>query len=181
MSLFVATFLALVFAHFARFYQGRAPGWILVVIGVPVVLNFLRAALGLAYRLERHPFRTFDLGLVDDGVAPGHPVEAELVLEARRSGKLRRLAAGIRATRRFSTERGRQEATLHDEGRTLERDLPLEPGLRKTHRIAFALPPNAPYSFRSMEGKIVWAVRVEAEVEDWGTLADEIEVTVGPR
>jgi hypothetical protein len=31
-----------------------------------------------------------------------------------------------------------------------------------------------------MEGKIVWFVAVEAEVAGWGTLRDEIEVTVVP-
>jgi hypothetical protein len=31
-----------------------------------------------------------------------------------------------------------------------------------------------------MEGKISWILRVEAEVLDWGSLEDELEVTVGP-
>jgi hypothetical protein len=31
-----------------------------------------------------------------------------------------------------------------------------------------------------MEGKLAWVVAVEAEVADWGTLRDEIEVTVAP-
>src|SRR3989304_8179900 len=86
MSLFVALLIALVYIHFARFYQGRVSGWILAALGVPVLLNLLRGALGLAYRLDRHPFRAFDLGLLSDQVGPGKVLQGELALEARRPG-----------------------------------------------------------------------------------------------
>jgi hypothetical protein len=180
MGLFVATLVALVYVHFARFYQGRVSGWILAAIGVPVLLNLLRAALGLGYRLDRHPFQELDLGLLNDHVAPGKPLEVELVLEARRPGTLTRLDLELRAIRQKASERGRESTVLHRETKAVERELSLEPGLRKTYRVSVDLPEKAPYSFRSMEGKLVWVVSVEAEVAAWGTLRDEIEVTVAP-
>ncbi len=180
MGLFVAILVALVYIHFARFYQGRVSGWILAAIGVPVFLNLLRAALGLGYRLDRHPFRDFDLGLLSDHIAPGKPLEVELVLEARRPGTLTRLDLELSAIRQKHAERGRVSSVLHKERKPVERELALEPGVRKSYRVSLDLPENAPYSFRSMEGKLVWVVAVEAEVAAWGTLRDEIEVTVAP-
>jgi hypothetical protein len=180
MSLFVAILVALIYIHLARFYQGRASGWILAALGVPVLLNLLRAVLGLVYRLDRHPFRDFELGLVNDQIGPGRPLELELVLEARRRGALTRLDLELRAIRQKAAERGKASSILHRDVKTVERDLVLEPGLRKNYRVSMELPPNAPYSFRSMEGKLFWVVSVEAEVAGWGTLRDEIEITVAP-
>ena len=180
MSLFVAILVGLIYIHFTRFYQGRVSVWILAAFGVPVVLNLLRAALGLAYRLDRHPFREFDLGLVDDSIRPGKPLEVELVLEARRPGALTRLDLELRAIRQKYAAAVREISVLHRELKPVARGLALEPGLRKSYRVSIDLPANAPYSFRSMEGKLVWFVAVEAEVEGWGRLRDEIEVTVAP-
>lgn len=180
MSLFLATFATLVYGHLARFYQGRVSIWILVLIGVPVSANLFRAGLGLAYRLDRHPFRVLDLGLFEDQVAPGRALEVEVVLETRRRGCLKRLALELRAIRTRSTERGRQTSILHDERKTLDEGLSFESGFRKSYRAAIPLPANAPYSFRSMEGKILWTLVVEGEVESWGVFRDEIEVTVAP-
>ncbi len=180
MSLFVAILVALVYVHFARFYQGRVSGWILAAFGVPVVLNLLRAALGLGYRLDRHPFRELDLGLLEDSIRPGRPLEVELILEARRPGALTRLDLELRAIRQKAGERGRASTVLHRVVKPVERGLALEPGVRKSYRVSIDLPPNAPYSFRSMEGKLLWFVAVDAEVEGWGSLRDEIEVTVAP-
>jgi SpoOM protein len=180
MSLFLATLVALVFYHVARFYQGSISTWVLVLLGIPVALNLLRAALGLVYRLDRHPFHVLDLGLVRDQVAPGQSLEIDLVLEARRKATLTRLSAELRAVRQRNAPAGRTVEDLHSDAKSLEEGLALEPGLRKSYRVAFDLPAAAPYSFRSMEGKIVWLVRVEAEVEGWGELRDEIEITVAP-
>lgn len=180
MSLFLATLLALVYLHFARFYQGRVSGYIVLLVGIPVVLNWLRAGLGLAYRLDRHPFRTLDLGLDSDRVSPGGSVVLEIVVEARRAEILERLKLELRASRTQTVGTGKQISVLHREDETIEKGLALEPGLRKSYPVRLGIPEGAPYSFRSMEGKIVWSVRVEAEVADWGTLNDEIEITVGP-
>ncbi len=180
MSLFASILVALIYIHFARFYQGRVSVWILAAFGVPVLLNLLRAALGLAYRLDRHPFRDFELGLVNDQAGPGKPFEVELVLEARRPGALTRLDVELRALRQKYAEGGRKSSVLHRDVKPVERALALVPGLRKSYRVSIDLPPNAPYSFRSMEGKLVWVIAVEAEIAGWGTLRDEIEVTVAP-
>ena len=180
MSLFVAVLVALIYIHFARFYQARVSGWILAAFGVPVLLNLLRAALALGYRLDRHPFRHFDLGLSSDQVAPGKPFEVELILQARRPGTLTRLDVELRAVRRKYAERGRTGSILHRVVKTVVHEPALEPGVRKSYQVSLDLPEGAPYSFRSMEGKLVWVVAVVAEVADWGTLRDEIEVTVAP-
>jgi hypothetical protein len=180
MSLFIAILIALLYAHLARFYQGRISPWILAAFGVPVVLNLLRAGVALVYQLDRHPFRGFELGLASDQVAPGKPVELELVLEARRPGALTRLDLELRAHRQKMEERGRVSSLLHRAVQSIERGASLEPGVRKTYRASIAVPPDAPYSFRSMEGKLQWFVAVEAEVAGWGTLRDEVEVTVAP-
>jgi hypothetical protein len=69
---------------------------------------------------------------------------------------------------------------LHRAVQSIDRDASLEPGIRKTYRASIDVPRDAPYSFRSMEGKLQWFVAVEAEVDGWGTLRDEVEVTVLP-
>jgi hypothetical protein len=180
MSFLVATFLTLVYLHLARFYQGRVSYWILAALGIPVLLNLLRAGAGLAYRLDRHPFRRLDLGLREDQVAPGGSLEVELVLETRRRATLERLSAELSATRVQTGAGGRRRSVLHSETRSLEQGLQLESGVSRSYKVSFVLPSNAPYSFRSMEGKISWLLHVEAEVADWGNLEDELEVTVGP-
>jgi hypothetical protein len=180
MSLFVAILVCLVYAHLARFYQGRVSPWILGALGAPVLLNLLRAGLGLAYRLDQHPFHVLDLGLRSDQVAPGKALEVELVLEARRPGSLSRLEIELRSIRRKYGEGNREGTALHRDRRTVESDAALEPGVRKRYSITLALPRDAPYSYRSMEGKLAWLLAVEAEVAGWGALRDEIEVMVAP-
>jgi hypothetical protein len=183
MSFFIAIGIALLYAHLARFYQGRISNWVLALFGVPVVLNLLRAGVALVYQLDRHPFRGFELGLASDQVAPGKPVELELVLEARRAGALTRLDLELRALRQKMEGRGQVKKTstiLHRKVQTIDRSASLEPGIRKTYRASIEVPPDAPYSFRSMEGKLQWFVAIEAEVAGWGTLRDEVEVTVAP-
>lgn len=180
MSLFLAILVALVAFHVGRFYQGRVSAWVLALVWIPVGLNLIRAALGLIDRLDRHPFQVLDLGLARDQVAPGQTLEIEIVLQARRHATLTRLSAELRAVRQKATNTGRRVEVLHSDEKSLEKSLALAPGLRRDYQVVFELPANAPYSFRSMEGKIAWLVRVEAAVEGWGELQDEIEVTVAP-
>lgn len=180
MSLFVATLIAVVFYHFARFYQGSASSWLFALGWVPVVLNWLRAALGLAYRLDRQPFRALDLGLESDQVAPGQPFEIEIRLEARRETKLRRLSAELRCTRHKSTERGRQRSVLESNVLVLEEDLSLSVGTKKHYHASLPVAPSAPFSYRSMEGKIGWTIHIVVDVEEWGEIQDGLEVTVAP-
>ncbi len=180
MSLLVATLVTVVFYHFARFYQGSASSWLFTLGWVPVLLNWLRAALGLIYRLDRQPFRSLDLGLESDQVAPGTDFEIEIRLEARRKAKLRRLSAELRCTRHKSTERGRQRSVLESNEQILEEDLSLSIGTAKDYRISLPVAPSAPFSYRSMEGKIAWTIHIVVDVGDWGEIQDGLEVTVAP-
>ncbi len=181
MSVLVATLIAVVFFHFARFYQESASSWLFTIGWVPVLLNLLRAALNLLYRLDRQPFRTLDLGLESDEVAPGGAFAIEIRLEARRETTLRRMSAELRCTRQKSTDRGRQQSVLDSSERVLEKNLELGSGARKDYRVSLSVPPAAPFSFRSMEAKIAWTLHVTVDVEGWGEFTDELEVTVGPR
>lgn len=180
MSLFVAILIALVYFHFARFYQGTASSWLFTIGWVPVALNVLRAGLGLAYRLDRQPFCRLDLGIENDQVAPGRTFEIEIQAEARRPGVLRKLSVGLRCVQQRATDRARERTELLREERVLEENLVLNEGLVRSYRVSFPLPADAPYSFRSMEGKIAWTVEVAVDMDEWGELRDELEVTVAP-
>jgi hypothetical protein len=180
MSVLVATLTAVVFYHFARFYQGSAVSWLFTIGWVPVLLNLLRAVLNLLYRLDRQPFRAFDVGLASDQVAPGEAFAIEIRVETRRDTTIRRLSAELRCTRQKSTDRGRQLSVLDTNDQMLAENLELGPGARKDYRVSLPVPADAPFSFRSMEGKIAWTLHVSADVEDWGELRDELEVTVAP-
>ena len=181
MSVLVATLIAVVFFHFARFYQGSALSWLFTIGWVPILLNLLRAALNLVYRLDRQPFRLFDVGLESDQASPGGAFAIEIRLATRRVTTLRRMAAELRCTRQKSTERGRQLSVLDSNEKVLEKSLELGIGANKEYRVSLPVPPGAPFSFRSMEGKIAWTLHVTVDVEGWGELMDELEVTVQPR
>ena len=180
MSLFVATFIVLVYFHFARFYQGSSVAWLFTVGWLPVGLNWIRAALGLFYRLDRHPFRLLDLGLATDQVAPGKAFEVEIRAVTRRETPLKKLSAELRCTRQKTTERGRQRAVLSSDEKVLEQNRTMAPGSSETYRVRLPVPEDAAFSFRSMEGKIYWTIHVALSVDGWGELADELEVTVAP-
>ncbi len=180
MSLFLATLVALVYLHFSRFYQGSGYGWFFVVGWVPVTLNWLYAALGLAHRLDRHPFSLLDLGLVSDQVAPGGAFEIELRSEARRNTELLRLSAELRCTLQKTSEKGRQRTVLQSEESVLGEKLKLGVGEARAFHATLPVSEQAPFSYRSMEGKIAWTIHVALDVGGWGELRDELEVIVAP-
>jgi hypothetical protein len=180
MSLFVAILVGLVYVHFARFYQDRVAGWILGLIALPLVLNLIRAGAALVFQLDRHPFARLDFGLSSDQASPGGGFEIEIRAEPKRSATLKRLEAELRCTKHQLSEHGKQMAILHQETLVLAKDVALEAGQKQTFRGTLRLSPSSPYSFRSMEGKIRWAIYVMVEIGDWGELRDEIEVTVAP-
>ncbi len=180
MSLFLATLVTLVYLHFSRFYQGSGYGWFFVVGWVPVTLNWLYAALGLAYRLDRQPFRLLDLGLVSDQVAPGGAFEIEFRSEARRGTEVLRLSAELRCTQQKTTEKGRQRTLLQSEESVLGENLKLGVGEVRAFRATLPVSEKAPFSYRSMEGKISWTIHVALDVEGFGELRDELEVVVLP-
>lgn len=180
MSLSLATLTALVYLHFSRFYQGSGYGWFFVVGWVPVTLNWLYAALGLAYRLDRHPFSLLDLGLVSDQVAPGGAFEIELRSKARRGTELLRLSAELRCTQQKTTDKGRQRTVLQSEESVLGENVKLGAGEARAFRATLPVSEKAAFSYRSMEGKISWTIHVALDVVDWGELRDELEVVVAP-
>lgn len=180
MSLLVATLVAVVYYHFARFYQGSASSWLFAIGWAPVALNWLRAGLNLLYRLDHQPFRSIDLGLESDQVAPGNAFAIELRFETRRKTTIRRLAAELRCTQQKSTERGRQRSVLASDERLLDEDIELDAGAQKDYRVSLPVPRDAPFSFRSMESKIAWVLHVSVDVDGWGELREELELTVAP-
>jgi hypothetical protein len=181
MSLLVALFVSVVYAHFWRFYQGSSASFLLTLGAVPIALNLLRAGLGLAYRLERHPFEKLDLGLESDQVPPGGAFDIEVRFIARREYVLRHLVLELACTRHRTDESGRRQVeSLHRHEQAIERDLEMSRGLSRSYRVSLPVEASAPFSFRTMEGKIRWALHVRCLVDDWGELGDEIELTVAP-
>ena len=180
MSLFVTTLLAAGFFHFHRFYQSAPWAWLFVVGWVPISLAWIRAAVRLYLHLDRQPFRALDLGLESDQAPPGSAFVIEIHAEARRRIEARRLFAELRCTRYQSTERGKREERLASDVRVLEESATLEPGERREFRVSLPLAEDAPFSFRSMGGKILWSIHVGVDVEDWGEIRDELGVTVAP-
>lgn len=181
MSLLVSLLIALVYLNFARFYQDGGASWLFAIGWVPVGLNVLRAGLGLAYGLDRQPFRALDLGLENDHAPPGGSFELEIRATARRPVTLSRLAAVLECTRHEIDKGRRRTSLLHREENVLASGDVLDKGATRTYRASLAVPPDAPYSFRSMQGKIRWCLHFRAEVEDWDELRDEIELTLAPR
>ena len=180
MSFFVATLVGVVYFHFARFYQGTSVAWLFAIGWVPVVLNWLRAGVGLWYRLDRHPLETLDLGLVADQVAPGKAFEIEVRAKTRRDTDLSRLSAELRCTRQKNSEKGRKRAILTRTEKVLEENRQMPVGTSETYRAQLPVPADAPFSFRSMEGKIYWTIHIDLHIDGWGVLSDELEVTVAP-
>lgn len=180
MSLFVSLLIALVYFDVARFYQGRSASWLFALGWIPVGLNVVRAGLGLAYQLDRHPFRALDLGVESDQAPPGGSFDIEIRAVARRPLTLARLAAVLECTRHEVEEGRRRTSVLHRGETVLATGEVLTKGASRSFRAALAVPEGAPYSFRSMEGKIRWALHVRASVEGWDELRDELELTVAP-
>ena len=180
MSLFVAILLSLVYLHFARFYQDRVSEWILILIAATLTLNLVRTAVTLVYQLGLHPFSVLDLGLSSDQASPGYSFDLEIRAKTKRNVSLTRIEVDLRCTQHKSSERRKQVAVLHQQNLVLAKDISLEPGARKTFLGTLRVSAGSPYSFRSMEGKIRWVIHVLVEVEGWGELRDELEVTVAP-
>jgi len=180
MSLFVATLVAAIYFHFARFYQGSgtflifAPGW------VAIALFWVRAAGRLLSHLRRHPFSRLDLGLANDQVAPGRAFTIEIQGVARRAVRVSRLSAELRCQRRRSADRDRRGELLVSETQVVDENIDWEPQTSRTFRASLPVEADAPFSFRSMEGRISWSIHVAMTVDDWGEMKDELEVTVAP-
>ena len=180
MSLFVALLVTLIYFHFARFYQGSTASWLFALGWIPVLLNLLRAVLGLVYRLDRHPFRLLDLGIASDQVPPGQPFDVEIRVQSRRASVLRALRVELRCTRIEVAERGRKSEVLERFEEVVEQGLEMPVGFETSFHVSLPVPAEAPFSYRSMERKIQWALFVDVSVDEWGELQEELEVAVAP-
>jgi hypothetical protein len=180
MSVLLAVLLSLVYLYLARFYQGRVDSWLLGVGWALILLNLLRAGLGALYHWDRQPFERFDLGLENDRARPGEAFRLEIVLRARRSLRLTRVAAQLRCIDQRVTTRGRVEKALHEEINVISEGLSVSPGNVRHFEIELPVPPDAPTTFKDSEGRIRWTISLDAEVADYGVLHDEFEVAVAP-
>ena len=180
MSVLLAVLLSLVYLYLARFYQERVDSWLLGVGWALILLNLLRAGLGALYRWDRQPFERFDLGLEDDRARPGEAFRLEIVLRARRSLRLTRIAAQLRCVDQKVTTRGRVEKPLHEEINVISEGLSVSPGTSQHFEIELPVPPGAPTTFKDSQGRIRWTISLDAEVADYGVLHDEFEVAVAP-
>ncbi len=180
MSVLLAVLLSLVYLYLARFYQERVDSWLLGVGWALILLNLLRAGLGALYRWDRQPFERFDLGLEDDRVRPGEAFRLEIVLRARRSLSLTRVAAQLRCVDQKVTTRGHVEKPLHEEINVISEGLSVSPGASQHFEIELPVPSDAPTTFKDSQGRIRWTISLDAEVADYGVLHDEFEVAVAP-
>jgi hypothetical protein len=180
LSLLLAVLVAIVYFYLARSYQGRVTEWILAIGWVLVVLNFLRAGLGLLYRLDQQPFRRLDFGLEDDRVSPGRCLQMELAIEARRPTRLSLLAVELKC-RRLETDRpSRRETVLYQQEKRIVEDSSFDPDECRRLQVEVQVPEDAPFSYRDFQGRIRWSLLVVAEVSGWGVLRDEFDLTVSP-
>ncbi len=180
LSLLLAVLAFVVYFHLARSYQGFVMGWILAVGWVLVVLNLLRAGLGLLYRLDQQPFRRFDLGLQDDRVSPGGCLQTELIIEARRPTQLSLLAVELKCIRIETDRPSRRETVLYQQEKRIVEDLSFDRDECRRLQVEVQVPEEAPFSYRDFQGRIRWSLLVVAEVTRWGVLRDEFDLTVSP-
>lgn len=180
MSILLAILLTFIYFYLARFYRTSVDGWILGIGWVIVIGSLLRALLGALYRWDRQPFRRFDLGLRDDRARPGQAFHLELVLQAKRSTKLARLAAELRCFDEKVTPKGREREVLHEQRRIVTESLSVAPNGSHRFEVELPIPLGAPSTFRDSGGRIRWEIAIDADVVDWGVLRDEFGVTVTP-
>ena len=180
MSLFLAILVSLIYFQLARFYQEHVAVWLLAIGWLVVLTNLLRTGLGLAYRLDQHPFHALNLGLEEDQTNPGGSFRVDMCLKVRRHAVIRSLVVGLRSVCSEIVDGQRRESQLYLDHQLVADGLMLSAGNRKEFSITLQVPPDAPYSYRSMEGNIRWTLQVMVEVDNWGKLSDEIEVLVTP-
>lgn len=180
MRLLLAVLIALVCLHYTRFYQGTGWRWLFVLFWIPITLNLALAGLGLVYRLDRLPFRRLDFGVAEDQVPPGGSFRLGVKIESRRATHVAELSASIVCEQRKVADGKRVTRTLHSSEVAILRDMDFEQDDVEEREILMEVPPDAPYSFRSMESKIVWTLRLKADVTDWGQIDEPIDVVVGP-
>jgi hypothetical protein len=180
MSVLLAVLLSFVYFYLSRFYRDRVDGWILVIGWVVILLNLARAVLGALYRLDRHPFSRFDLGLEDDRARPGRAFRLWLVLQARRPVKVERLTAELRCLEEKLGVGEQGAKVLHRQERVVSEGLSVARGSGHRFEVELPVPAGAPFSYKDVQGRIRWSISILGEVADWEVVRDEFEVTVAP-
>ena len=164
---------ALFFVHLAGFYGWTLP-W---TLGGIVVLALVVRSVGAALRfLALHPFSACDLGL-SEAAAPGGAVRCAVRIVSRRPVEIKDLRITLTADSRDGA--GRTER-LFFLSRGLLGHTSLPAGERLEAAAELAVPEDAPFSYRSFEGRIRWLARARLEAVNFGPAEEEIEVLMAP-
>ena len=164
---------ALFFVHLGGFYGWSLP-W--KAGGVLVALFVIRAVGATVWFLGRHPFAVCDLGL-SEAVAPGGAVRCAVRIVCRRPVEIVKFRISVTAE---SRDGGGVSARLLSLDREVLGPAALAKGQRLEASAALPLPEEAPFSYRSFEGRIRWLARARLEVADGDAFEEEIEFLVAP-
>lgn len=164
---------ALFVVHLANFYGWTLP-W--VAAGVLVALFVIRAVGGTVWFLARHPLAICDLGL-SEATIPGGAIRSAIRIVSRRPVEIKDLRITLTAERRDAAGASRELLSLTEEllsDKVLAADDRLEVG------AALPVPEDAPFSYRSFEGRLRWLVHARLEATGFGIAEETIEVLVAP-
>ena len=164
---------ALFVVHLANFYGWTVP-W--VVAGILVALFVIRAAGGAVWFLARHPFATCDLGL-SEATIPGGAIRSAIRIVSRRPVEIKDLRITLTAERRDAAGASRELLSLT---RELLSGRALAAGERLEVAAALPVPEDAPFSYRSFEGRLRWLVEARLDAKGFGIAEEVIEVLVAP-
>lgn len=162
----------LLFWHLGGFYGWSLP-WTVGAVAVGALV--LRSVGSALYFLSRHPFAVCDFGLSEAAV-PGGTVRCAVRIVARRPVAAASVRFSLTAESRGAS---RETRRLFSEERESARAA-LEVGGEFEEGADLPVPEDAPFSYRSFEGRLRWLARAEVAVEDYGTFAEEIEVLMAP-
>ena len=162
----------LLFWHLGGFYGWSLP-WTVGAVAVGALV--LRSVGSALYFLSRHPFAVCDFGLSEAAV-PGGAVRCAVRIVARRPVAAAAVRFSLTAESRGAS---RETRRLFSEERESARAA-LEVGTEFEEGADLPVPEDAPFSYRSFEGRLRWLARAEVAVEDYGTFAEEIEVLMAP-
>lgn len=163
----------LLFWHLGGFYGWSAP-WTVGAVAVGALV--LRSVGSALFFLSRHPFAVCDFGLSEAAV-PGGAVRCAARIVARRPVAAAAVRFSLTAESRGAS---RETRRLFSAEREAGRAVALEVGREFEDGADLPVPEDAPFSYRSFEGRLRWLARAEVAVEGYGTFAEEIEVLMAP-
>ena len=163
----------LLFWHLGGFYGWSLP-WTIGAVAVGALV--LRSVGSALFFLSRHPFAVCDFGLSEAAV-PGGAVRCAARIVARRPVAAAAVRFSLTAESRGAS---RETRRLFSAEREAGRAVALEVGREFEDGADLPVPEDAPFSYRSFEGRLRWLARAEVAVEGYGTFAEEIEVLMAP-